>query len=350
MSEDAYIIRVLVVDDDPVFRRIICQIFEQFPQAKVVSAVPTVTAAKAAVEARQIDLVTLDVVLKDESGLDFLPWVTKSHPNVVVAILTSGTQRHMSSTVDAILMGAATLILKPSGAQAAESLRKSLSRVVEDLTASRAKCQIQTVRKTLPTSLEREVVAIGASTGGPPVVINFLKSLSLEYELPILITQHLAAEHVGAFVSMLSYAGGRPVVAARHGEALSPSTVYVANDNKHLKIERREGRLFIVQDDGPEELFCRPAVNVMLASVAEVCGDACIGIVMTGMGSDGARGAAALRAKGAPVLVQDQASSVVWGMPGAVIALGAASAVFPADGLAAGAAARIALPQRKGKV
>jgi two-component system chemotaxis response regulator CheB len=179
----------------------------------------------------------------------------------------------------------------------------------------------------------REVIAVGASTGGPPVVLAFLRSLPHSYAVPILVTQHMPAQHMPYFIDLLARQSGRLVVRAEHGAPVIPGTVYVAQAT-HLGLARRNDRLTIKLDDGPEENNCKPAVDPMFRSVAEVCRRAAVGVVMTGMGCDGAAGAALLRAGGAPVLVQDEASSVVWGMPGAVVAAGQADAVAPGAELA----------------
>ena len=132
-----------------------------------------------------------------------------------------------------------------------------------------------------------------------------------------------------SFADMLKYPGSRPVAVGAHGALVMPNHVYLAGNARHLKVINDGGRLRMVQDESPEENFCRPAVDPMFRSIAEACGQTAVGVVVTGMGADGAKGALALRAQRAPVVVQDQASSVVWGMPGAVVAACAANAIVP---------------------
>ena len=167
------------------------------------------------------------------------------------------------------------------------------------------------------------------------MVVRFLNDLPRSFTVPILLTQHMPTPHVPYFAEMLAAQAGRPVRLARDGDLVEPGAVYVACDGRHMTVSRKHGRLVIVQNDGPEEHHCRPAVDPLFRSVAEVCGPASLGVVMTGMGSDGAQGAIAMRRSGAPVIAQNKESSVVWGMPGAVAAAGAASELVSANTIAA---------------
>lgn len=324
--------RVLIVDDDPVYRRILSQTFAGIPNARVVGAVGTLEAAKAELTAGGVDMVTLDVVLDGASGLDILPWLNRHHPKVLTVLLTGGTERRASQSIDAMLLGASTFLLKPSGPGAPARLKEQLQRFVTEA------CPIKPalpggMSTALMLAGRRELVAVGASTGGPPVVLQFCKDLPQALRVPILVTQHMPLTHLADFVAMLNYPGGRPVVAAREGCVVEPNTVVVAASDCHLGVSRQGGALVVRELHTPAENFCRPAVDPMFRSVAQACGSAAVGVVMTGMGSDGAKGAAALQAKNAPVVVQDQASSVVWGMPGATVQAGAASGVVPAGRL-----------------
>ena len=321
--------RVLIVDDDAVYRRILSQTFATIVGARVVAAVGTLQAAKEALSARGIDNVTLDVVLDGASGLDILPWLNRHHPKVLTVLLTSGTERRASQSIDAMLLGASTFILKPSGPGAPARLKEELQRFVSGACPTKpAKLGGKTA--TLMLAGRRELIAVGASTGGPPVVLQFCKDLPQELRVPILVTQHMPLSHLANFVAMLNYAGGRRVVAAREGDVIAPNTVVVAASDCHLGVSRQAGSLVVRELHTPAENFCRPAVDPMFRSVAQACGSAAVGVVMTGMGSDGAKGAAVLQAANAPVVVQDEASSVVWGMPGATVLAGAASDVVPA--------------------
>lgn len=322
-------LRVLVLDDDVVFRHILVKTFDKIAGVKVVAAVSTIAAAQQRIAAGDVDIVTLDVVLGEGSGLELLPWLSRLYPHVAAVLLTAGTDKRASQTVDAILLGASSLVLKPSGSQAPALLFEALSRVVRDLKPKTLGTPV-TNRPLQPVfAAPRALVALGSSTGGPPVVLTFLQQLPQKHGVPIVVTQHIANAHIASFADMLRYPGGRAVALARDGLRIEANHVYLAANNRHLQVGIDGAGLFIREDDSPEENYCRPAVDPMLRSVAESCGSAGVGVVMTGMGADGAKGALALRAKGAPVAVQDEQTSVVWGMPGAVVAAGASNAVVP---------------------
>ena len=188
-----------------------------------------------------------------------------------------------------------------------------------------------------PKAARRELLAIGCSTGGPPAVSALIQSLPKGFRLPICIVQHMAAQHMGFFIENLSRQLARPVSVASDNLTLELDQVYVAAGDAHMTVERREdgrGSLFLRLNRNAHEHNCRPAVDPFFRSVAAVCGAAAVGVVLTGMGSDGALGALAMRAAGAPILAQNSETSVVWGMPGATYQVGAACAVLPLEQLA----------------
>ena len=328
-------LRVLIVDDDPAYRQILTKVCESIAGLVVVGATASLETAREKISVGDIDFVTLDVVLQGESGLDLLPWLHQHFPRIITVLITSGLAREARQAVDALLLGASALILKPTGPDARVELTKALSNLARDFStrpSDALTASTSTRAGQLPAP--REIIAIGASTGGPPVITQFLKKLPSRFIIPILVTQHMPALHVPYFAELLGRETGRAVRLATHGDFVEPGGVYIACNGKHMRIARAVGRLIIVQDDGPEEHNCRPAVDPMFRSVADVCGAASVGVVMTGMGNDGALGSIALRKYGAPVVVQDRATSVVWGMPGGVVTAGAASAIASADSLA----------------
>lgn len=185
-----------------------------------------------------------------------------------------------------------------------------------------------------PQLLRREVLGIGCSTGGPPAVTALVRGLPASFRVPIVIVQHMAAAHIPYFVEGLKRQLERPVVLAAQGTPLEPGQVYIAAGDVHLGLNRDTDVLRLKLLDGPPEHNCRPAVDPFFRSLAATCGSSAIAVVLTGMGSDGALGGRALHDAGAPVLVQDAGTSVVWGMPGATYQSGAASAVLPLEQLA----------------
>lgn len=327
----------LVVDDDAAYRRILTTSLQRIGVANV-SVAGDLSLARSKLDREAIDFVTIDIVMRGESGLELLKWMQTHHPDIATILVTSGAESAACRAVDALLLGATALVLKPSGPLAAARLDQSLYEVVSGLSVVRhADTGIPTLARKEASALRsahRDLIVVGASTGGPPVVMKFIEGLPKPLRTPILITQHMPATHMPHFATLLKERTGVNVDIAHDREEVQSGRVYVAPGGLHLRVERGPRRLILCHDQGPEEHHCRPAVDPMFRSAAIACGGALVGVVMTGMGADGALGAMALRERGAPVVIQDRESSVVWGMPGAVASKGAADVVAPADDLA----------------
>jgi two-component system chemotaxis response regulator CheB len=179
------------------------------------------------------------------------------------------------------------------------------------------------------------VLLVGASTGGPQALRGLASQLATVCDrVPVLITQHMPPTFTTIMAEHLARASGRPAHEPQDGEPIRPGTIYLAPGGRHMQVERRDRVPVVALDDGPLVNFCRPAVDPLFASAAQVWGGAILALVLTGMGADGARGAAAIVAAGGSIVAQDEASSVVWGMPGAVARAGLCSAVLPLDRIA----------------
>jgi two-component system, chemotaxis family, protein-glutamate methylesterase/glutaminase len=179
------------------------------------------------------------------------------------------------------------------------------------------------------------VLAIGASTGGPQALTGLMRKLgSLIDRAPVIITQHMPPTFTTILAEHMARVSGRPAREAQHGEEINAGTIYLAPGGKHMKVARRDGVAVIEIDDGPQVNFCKPAVDPMFASAAAVWGQWVLGLVLTGMGADGLRGARTIADAGGAVITQDEPSSVVWGMPGQVTQAGISSAVLPLDQIA----------------
>lgn len=340
-------LRALVLDDDPVYRRIVTTSLQRIGISEVASA-SDLNIARSKLLLEKFDIITIDVVLREGSGLDLLAWLKKNQPSIISILVTAGSNSAACREVDALLLGASALVLKPGGTGAAARLDQSFRDIIEGILRDRQPMQpaapmrpatpvVATPDVSIERSLKaetRELIAVGASTGGPPVIMQFLETLPKDFRTPIVLTQHMPALHIPHFAKLLKDRSKREVVVPAHGERVQPGHVYVAPGGLHLTVHREGLYLVIKHDDGPEEHHCKPAVDPMFRSVANACGHKAIGIVMTGMGSDGALGAVALRARGAPVIVQDKPSSVVWGMPGATAQKGAASIIVPGNDIA----------------
>jgi two-component system chemotaxis response regulator CheB len=195
------------------------------------------------------------------------------------------------------------------------------------------------VRPRGPLTIPR-VLAIGASTGGPQALSLLLNKLSPHLDnVPVLIVLHMPPDFTDVVSAHIERATGRATRAARNGEQIRPGEIYFAPGNRHLKVARLDATPILLHCESPAENFCRPAVNVLFRSVAHVYGPSALGIVLTGMGTDGLDGARALVEAGGAVIAQDRASSVVWGMPGAIAQEGLAAAVLPIDTMAVHVAA-----------
>lgn len=354
------LIRCLIVDDDAVSRRLITRALDKCADAEFVGAVQSVAQAKSIIGARSVDLILCDVVLNGESGLDLVDWLRRER-NATSVYLLSATSEDVKSDISAALVGANGFLQKPQGPKALDELADGVAAAVRDVkkrseAAARKEAAKDAARNiavardtdgtgsgarrvavTAPPSLasdlmprQREIIAIGASTGGPPAVTQVLRSLPDAFQIPIVLTQHMPAEHLRYFADFLGRTTGKNVQLGRAGELVRRGVIYVAPPEGHMIVRRNpSGALELGVIQGPPEHNCLPAVDPMFRSVADSVGRRTLCVLLTGMGSDGAKGARILRDTGATIVVQDQESSVVWGMPGAAVAEGAPHVVTP---------------------
>jgi two-component system chemotaxis response regulator CheB len=334
-------LRVVVLDDDAVFRTVLSRMLTNIG-LEVVATCGDIDSAKRRVNAGGVDAVTVDVVLRNESGLDFLKWCHAKNRTILTVLVTAGTAKGARTGVDAIFLGAAALLTKPTATQI-QGFEIELRRVFSDGKQSTGFAARRpppptptTFGGALKPAVRKDLLAIGTSTGGPPVLLKILKGLPASFDVPIVITQHMPAMHMQYLAELLASQSGRRVTVASDGTAVQKGHAYLAGHGKHLVVERRGDLLVLKHFDGPPEHFCKPAVDPMFRSIAKTCHGTVLGVVATGMGADGALGAVAMRASGNPVVIQDQETSVVWGMPGAVAAAQAADAVYSADQLSFG--------------
>ncbi|MFZ5445335.1 MAG: chemotaxis protein CheB [Myxococcota bacterium] len=336
--------RVVVLDDDAVFRVVLSRLLAKVG-ANVVATCSTIESARKRLAGGDVDAVTVDVVLRNESGLDFLRWCRQTYPKVMTVLVTAGTEKGARTGVDAVFLGAAGLLTKPD-AKHLDDFEADLRRLFQTDTRPSPVPSRPAIGPKLKPEARRELLAVGSSTGGPPALLKFLKALPAGFDAPIVITQHMPALHLVYLAELLSQQGGRPVELPADNAPLLRGRAYLAGHGKHLQVARGpDGKLVARHFDGEPEHFCKPAVDPMFRSVAQVCRGSALGVVLTGMGHDGARGAVSLRESGNPVLVQDEATSVVWGMPGAVVNAGAADAVASIDQLPQAVLEWMAWPQ-----
>ncbi|MHC4162095.1 MAG: chemotaxis-specific protein-glutamate methyltransferase CheB [Planctomycetota bacterium] len=331
-------VRILVVDDSVVVRRLVARVLEEDPALEVVGTAPNGRIALAKLEQLAPDLVTLDIEMPEMDGLTALARMRKEHPDVKVIMFSVLTERGALHTLDALSLGAVDYVTKPARKtgpeEALRSIREKLVPRIHAIccpkemgSASAAADQRRGVAPEAPA-----VIAVAASTGGPDAVPRLLQALPRDFSLPILVVQHMPALFTRLFARRLDAQVPLPVAEAADGTSLDRGGVWIAPGGMHLVVERKRGGLCLGTQQGPAELSCRPSANVLFRSVARHYGPGALAMVLTGMGRDGLEGCREIRRAGGRVLAQDKASSVVWGMPGFVVEAGLTdSALKPED-------------------
>ncbi|MEM6382030.1 MAG: chemotaxis response regulator protein-glutamate methylesterase [Pseudomonadota bacterium] len=356
-------VRVMVVDDAVVARGLMTRWLDADPELAVVETSRTGKLAVDAVERVAPDVIVLDIEMPDMDGLTALPLLLQKRPGVQIVMASTLTRRNAEISLKALSLGAADYLPKPesnSGVSTSSEFRTDLIAKVKALgvrgkrTARRASMAnapgVRTARPAVPAGpatntlgpMRRwspaapRVVVIGSSTGGPQALSKVVTALGvIDVRVPILITQHMPATFTAILAENLSKASGIPAAEGRDGEPVKPGQIYVAPGGKHMIVEPDGLGVRIVLTDGPPVNFCKPAVDPLFESVARNYGPAVLAAVLTGMGNDGGKGALAIANAGGSVIAQDEKTSVVWGMPQAVVEEKACSAVLPIDDVAA---------------
>lgn len=356
-------VRVLVVDDSVVVRRIVSDVLGRADGIEVAATAPNGRIALQKIPQVAPDLVTLDVEMPEMDGIETLKALRVDHPDLPVVMFSTVTERGAAVTLEALMHGANDYVTKPANVG---SVEESMARVGAELVPRiHALCPRATApapagrRSTIeirpaaasgapvprPLGPPRRVdlVVIGVSTGGPNALAELIPALPADLAVPVLIVQHMPATFTRLLAERLDGRSPLAVREAAGGEAIGAGQVWIAPGDRHLEVAPGPGGLVLRTHDGEKENSCRPAVDVLFRSAAAATGEHTLGVVMTGMGRDGQRGSADLVRTGARVVVQDEASSVVWGMPGAVVEAGAHDAVVPLAGLAREIVDRVAL-------
>jgi two-component system chemotaxis response regulator CheB len=357
-------ISVLVVDDSVVVRRLVTSAIDAAPGLRVVGTAPNGKVALAKLEQVAPDVVTLDIEMPEMDGLETVKALRKTHPRLPVIMFSTLTQRGAAATLEALSSGASDYVTKPANVG---SVQESIQRVQDELVpkiralcatpgaaaapsarlAPRPTAATASVRPTprlsaRPVTGQPDVVAIGCSTGGPEALSAVLTALPAQLPVPVVVVQHMPPLFTRLFAERLNRSCGLSVSEAVDGVELQNGHVYIAPGDFHLEVVN-DGRAVRTRlQQGPPENFCRPAVDVLFRSVAKAYGGNTLAVVLTGMGSDGRRGCELLKDAGAAVLVQDEATSVVWGMPGAVASAGLADEMLPISQIAPAVISRLA--------
>jgi two-component system chemotaxis response regulator CheB len=371
-------IRVMIVDDAVVVRGMFTRWVEAEPDLQVVASLRSGHEAVNQLEKSNPDVVVLDVEMPDLDGLAALPLLLQKKRDLVVIMASTLTRRNAEISLKALSLGAADYIPKPQSAVAMDpmsSFRRDLIEKIRGLGLRRRSGHFPApVRTKAPADAEKplpklvkspslaplaparnirafppglpRVLVIGASTGGPQALNILMRQIGAVIDrAPVLITQHMPPTFTTILAEHIARVAGRPAREARDGEEINAGNIYVAPGGKHMKVARRDGVAVIEIDDGPQINFCKPAVDPMFTSAAAIWGQWVLGLILTGMGADGLRGAQSVVAAGGSVIAQDEASSVIWGMPGQVTQAGLASAVLPLDQISS-ALARLFLGAR----
>lgn len=338
-------VRVLVVDDSPTVRAVFARLIEGEPDLRLAASAESAEGALATLVQAAPDVILLDLDMPGMGGLDAMPQMIELAAPARVLVVSSLTVRGAEHTLAALSLGAADTLAKPKPGQFDQEYRATLLRKIRLLgrVAKRAREQGTPPAQPLLRPHPKEqphLLAIGASTGGIHALGQLLGALSPRVQLPILVTQHLPGSFMEPFVRQLAAASGRPTVVGCEGMPVSPGRIIVAPGDAHLTVAPdTDGKIVVRLQDGPMPSGCRPSVDPMLESCARLYGAHALGVLLSGMGRDGAEGAARIVRAGGTIMAQDAASSAVWGMPGAVASAGLASAVLPPEQIAARIAA-----------
>jgi len=346
-------IRVMIVDDAVVVRGMFARWVEAERDLEVAACLRGAREAIDQLERADPDVVLLDIDMPELDGLAALPVLLAKKRDLTVIMASTLTRRNAEISLKALALGAADYIPKPENSRDIGSIafRRELIEKVRQLGLRAKRLRVAGAARPAESALQKRaaetapaanfvlrpmpavpprVLVIGASTGGPQALNTLVAQLGGVVErAPVLITQHMPPTFTTIFAEHLSRISKQRAREAVDGEEIRAGTIYLAPGGKHMSVARRGGAAVIVIDDGEPVNFCKPSVDPLFSSAAQVWGSWVLGLMLTGMGADGSRGAKAVVAAGGTMIAQDEASSVVWGMPGQVAQLGLCSAVLP---------------------
>lgn len=336
-------IRVLIVDDSVVVRNRVSKLLSSEAELEVAGVAANGRIALAKIPHVNPDVVILDVEMPEMNGLETLTAIRKTYPLIRVIMFSTFTKTGATATLEALSLGATDYATKPSNVASVDAanqhIRSDLIPKIKLFGSVAAKLQMPTVVPSIaaPARLlteKVEVVAIGVSTGGPSALAVLLSKFPKDISVPILIVQHMPPMFTKLLAERLASKCQIRVDEALPGAALEPGQAWIAPGDFHMIVSRDKTVVRIKTHQEPPENSCRPAVDVLFRSVAQVYGARALAVVLTGMGQDGLRGSEYIRSARGQILVQDQASSVVWGMPSFVANAGLADKVIPLDQIA----------------
>ena len=343
--------RVLVVDDAVVVRRVVSHVLSEDPALEVAGTAVNGSVALAKLARLKPDLVTLDLEMPEMDGLETLKALRQDYPRLPVIMLSRFTERGAAATSKAMLLGANDFVTLPDGTA---NINDSMQRIREQLipriklltrptpavgargvAAAESKSATVNGRSARSHRAQRiEIVAIGVSTGGPDALATILPALARDFPVPIVIVQHMPPEFTRRLAEQLRSKSQISISEGATNDLIFPGHAWIAPGGHHMVLVRDQQGTKLQMNTSAPENFCRPSVDVLFRSVADAYGAGTLAIVLTGLGKDGLCGCQEIRAAGGQVLVQDEASSVVWGMPGAIAKAGIANQIVPLKHLA----------------
>lgn len=365
-------IKAMIVDDSAVVRGLITRWLEAESHIEIVAKSRNGLLAIKDAEQSKPDVIILDIEMPEMDGLEALPLLLKAAPGVRVLIASTLSQRNAKVSLDALSKGAHDYVPKPTTNSELTTSKGFQTELVEKINAlcghrasarpaaaprpgsalsgnaaparpgfaPRSSAPAPTPAaesgKLRPFNRRRpDILCIGSSTGGPRAVQTVLTELAPQLQnIPVVITQHMPKTFTPVFAEHLAKASNLPVTEGENGMVLKKGHIYVAPGDRHMIFKRGASGTEIVLDDGPEVNFCKPAVDCMFDSIASLYGPSALAVVLTGMGNDGAKGGQTIVDAGGNVLAQDEASSIVWGMPGATYKAGVCAGIYPLDEMA----------------
>lgn len=332
---------ILVIDDSAVVRGMLSKIIKAEPGLHLAGTAANGELGVAKAASIQPDIIVLDIEMPVMSGLEALVELRKAHPRIPIIMFSTLTEKGASVTLEALSIGASDYATKPTNAgtsvSASEQVRQDLITKIKALVDRQRRVVKPMVKPVVKPPRqcrtgEIDAVVLGSSTGGPAALEAVLGSFTAPLKVPMFIVQHMPPTFTHALAERLGRRSKFPVIEAQDGTRVEPGTCYIAPGGFHMVLSGPSPLDVTIQtNEGPRVKSCRPSVDVMTDSARELYGDRLVAVMLTGMGDDGADSFGRLSALGVEIIVQDEASSVVWGMPGAVAKAGAADRVLPVD-------------------
>ncbi|PCJ98603.1 MAG: chemotaxis response regulator protein-glutamate methylesterase [Zetaproteobacteria bacterium] len=338
-------ITVALIDDSSVIRGALARIIESDPNIEIIASLANGEMAVSIAKRKKPDVMILDIEMPIMDGLTALPKILEHSPETKVIMFSALTAKGADTTIKAMALGAVECIVKPKSTQdtgPGSHFHRYITNLIKTLGKEQNR-QSHTPRgapiSTSPPSFKistsykfasPEIIAIGSSTGGPQALFNVFKNMGA-VSLPVIITQHMPATFTKILAEHISQRTSMPAQEGEDGMLVEGGKIYVAPGGKHMTFKKNNGKLYVRLSNAPPENFCKPSVDVMMRSIVDIYQDKILCVILTGMGHDGLAGARQLHQAGGRIIAQDQETSIVWGMPGAVAADGICNKIIPLD-------------------